>query len=228
MNYHYPAYPTAQASNNFINCVLDFDSKLYIGDAQAFQNYQNYDVKAIISFSTEQNFQANSDADQMVLQVNDRPQCDISGYFDKTNKFINKHMDDNHNVLVHCMAGKSRSATIVLAYLMFSQDWTLQEALIYLKSVRPLVCPNPGFIRQLLKYEEKLFGKVKSNLTHEITPYYNVQKADTIIPEGPAVGRNYMSDQNAYSRRSSFVSPPSQLMGHQRSYQQFQYGWRYY
>lgn len=36
MNYYYPAYPTSHTSTNFINCVLDFDNKLYIGDAQAF------------------------------------------------------------------------------------------------------------------------------------------------------------------------------------------------
>lgn len=35
MNYYYPARPTA----NSIDCVLDFDSKLYIGDAQAFAHY---------------------------------------------------------------------------------------------------------------------------------------------------------------------------------------------
>lgn len=40
-------------NSNFINCVLDFDSKLYIGDAYAFHYHKHYNINAIISFCTE-------------------------------------------------------------------------------------------------------------------------------------------------------------------------------
>ena len=43
------------------------------------------------------------------------------------------------NVLVHCIAGVSRSATIVMAYLMKSQGMTLQQAHRLVKSKRPIV-----------------------------------------------------------------------------------------
>jgi protein-tyrosine phosphatase len=40
-------------------------------------------------------------------------------------------------VLVHCAAGVSRSATVVLGYLMARQNMELQAAVEHLKAVRP-------------------------------------------------------------------------------------------
>nr|XP_033776235.1 protein phosphatase Slingshot homolog 3 isoform X2 [Geotrypetes seraphini] len=56
-------------------------------------------------------------------------------------------------VLVHCKMGVSRSASTVIAYAMKQYGWTLEEALRYVKEKRPIVHPNPGFMKQLLIYQ---------------------------------------------------------------------------
>lgn len=60
-------------------------------------------------------------------------------------------------VLVHCHVGVSRSATLVLAYLMLKQKLTLVEAVCAIKDNRGVI-PNRGFLRQLIKLDEQLFG----------------------------------------------------------------------
>lgn len=56
--------------------------------------------------------------------------------------------------LIHCSAGKSRSASIVLGLLMLERPHlSLATALAHLRKVRPQVSPNPGFLRQLLELE---------------------------------------------------------------------------
>ena len=62
-------------------------------------------------------------------------------------------------VLVHCNAGVSRSAAVVIAYLMYIKSWTYLEAFDFLKTKRPCIKPNDGFIKQLLKYEEVIVKK---------------------------------------------------------------------
>jgi hypothetical protein len=57
------------------------------------------------------------------------------------------------NVLVHCAAGVSRSATVVLGYLMARHNLSLTAALEHLKAVRPWVAPNTGFMQQLAAFE---------------------------------------------------------------------------
>jgi len=59
-------------------------------------------------------------------------------------------------VLIHCYAGVSRSATVVISYLMKYHGMTCDVAKSYLKSKRRCICPNEGFMRQLYEYEQHL------------------------------------------------------------------------
>jgi protein tyrosine/serine phosphatase len=61
-------------------------------------------------------------------------------------------------VYVHCAAGVSRSATVVIAYLMFREKMCLRMAFDYVKKCRPVVEPNDGFMKQLIELEDLLFG----------------------------------------------------------------------
>ncbi len=51
-------------------------------------------------------------------------------------------------VLVHCAMGLSRSASLVLAYLMIHEGMTLGEAIKAVAQHRN-ICPNSGFMEQL-------------------------------------------------------------------------------
>jgi protein-tyrosine phosphatase len=100
-----------------------------------------------------------------VISLPDKPNSNIMHFFPQGIKFITDSLAESpdNKVLVHCFAGKSRSTTMVLAYLMEAQGMTLLEAYTLVKEKRPIVLPNMGFMVQLTALEKKLFGKL-SNL----------------------------------------------------------------
>lgn len=57
---------------------------------------------------------------------------------------------------MHCGAGISRSATLVIAYYMKKYEAQFSQAIKFVKKIRPNVCPNLGFELQLKKYQEDL------------------------------------------------------------------------
>lgn len=83
----------------------------------------------------------------------DTPQQNILQYFDETYDFIHHALESGGKVLVHCVAGVSRSATVITAYLMRLKNIRYKAALAMLKRVRPIVTPNDGFIEQLRLYQ---------------------------------------------------------------------------
>ena len=75
-----------------------------------------------------------------------------NGLLEKCINFITNAIDLGGSVLVHCQAGMSRSGAMVIAYLMKSQKLTYDDAIAKVRSIRPCVCPNIGFERQIKKY----------------------------------------------------------------------------
>ena len=77
------------------------------------------------------------------------------------NRIHDALVEDNKSVLVHCAQGKSRSATIAVAYLAkFGTDstkgtLTVAESLKLVQSQRRMAEPNPSFMTQLLEMEKK-------------------------------------------------------------------------
>lgn len=51
-------------------------------------------------------------------------------------------------VLVHCVMGRSRSATLVLAYLMMKHSLSVVDAIEHVRQ-RRCILPNHGFLKQL-------------------------------------------------------------------------------
>jgi Dual specificity phosphatase, catalytic domain len=58
------------------------------------------------------------------------------------------------HVLVHCHHGVSRSAAVVMAYLMMARSLTYEQALSQLLTVNSAACPNAAFTSQLRLYSE--------------------------------------------------------------------------
>ncbi|EKM81820.1 hypothetical protein AGABI1DRAFT_30820, partial [Agaricus bisporus var. burnettii JB137-S8] len=91
------------------------------------------------------------------IHIGDTASTDILCHLDKTTDFIQSALeaDKNHKVLVHCLMGISRSATVVSAYLIATKKIRGANAIAFVQKKRPIVCPNLGFRQQLDVYASK-------------------------------------------------------------------------
>ncbi|KAH3757547.1 dual specificity protein phosphatase 1 [Pelomyxa schiedti] len=78
-------------------------------------------------------------------------------------EFISEAVRSGGSCLVHCFAGVSRSATIACAYLIAVQNIAPDKALEYLRTVRPIVCPNNSFMKQLWLYYDTQTQRISAN-----------------------------------------------------------------
>jgi dual specificity phosphatase 12 len=92
------------------------------------------------------------------IRADDDPNEDLLQHFKVTNAYIDEGLK-NGGVFIHCAMGKSRSATMVVAYLMWRDGKTWEEALEQLCEGRPVCDPNIGFKEQLGVYQEILKAK---------------------------------------------------------------------
>lgn len=92
------------------------------------------------------------------VDILDDPSVPISNYQKKSSKFLSRVEELGGKVLVHCVAGCSRSVSIVILHLMAHHNVVLRDAWDHLRRTRPQMNPNPGFKLQLAKFEIDRFG----------------------------------------------------------------------
>jgi protein-tyrosine phosphatase len=81
--------------------------------------------------------------------IEDDEDENITAYCHTVHAIISRALQKKKNVMVHCKAGMSRSAALVIAYLMIENKWQYEDAYEYVKKKRPIIAPNEGFVRQL-------------------------------------------------------------------------------
>eukprot|EP01105_Mastigella_eilhardi_P013555 TRINITY_DN308_c0_g1_i16.p1 TRINITY_DN308_c0_g1~~TRINITY_DN308_c0_g1_i16.p1 ORF type:complete len:433 (-),score=83.37 TRINITY_DN308_c0_g1_i16:1166-2464(-) len=98
------------------------------------------------------------------VSANDSIDENLGCHFDAINTYIDsvigeetgepgKDTATGNNMLVHCHWGMSRSASVVIAYVMHRYCLTFCEAGWLVKKRRPITFPNDAFLRQLRDFE---------------------------------------------------------------------------
>ncbi|KAG5046089.1 hypothetical protein JHK86_015495 [Glycine max] len=142
-------------------------NSLFIGGALAARStytLQRLGITHILCLCTNEIGQSDSQFPDLFMYTNfsvcDTEDSNISSIFEEACDFIDYVEQAGRSILVHCFEGKSRSATLVLAYLMLRKKFTLLEAWSALKRVHRRSQPNDGFAKILLELDLKLHGKV--------------------------------------------------------------------
>lgn len=96
------------------------------------------------------------------IPVKDHPSEKLAPFFTDAIRFINDARKIKGIVLVHCLAGASRSVATVAAYLIYF-GWSLDQALTHMKALRFAANPNPGFLSQLRHWETVCSNDTRSD-----------------------------------------------------------------
>ncbi len=125
-----------------------------IDSAEDIQFLKSKGIKKILTVMNQvgPNYKDEDGFIHKKIEIIDYDTQNIIQYIGECLKFIKG--DDK--ILVHCMAGASRSASIIIAYIMWTKKMKYDEAYKFVKDKRFMVYPNPGFIKQLKIFEEEL------------------------------------------------------------------------
>jgi protein-tyrosine phosphatase len=141
-----------------------FDGFLFLGNRECLANEGELKrlgidhVLSVISTTDENSINVPQWTQHLRLHALDSCKEDITKLFHPACSFIERTRAIAGRILVHCVAGRSRSVTIVLAYMMRHRQMTLDSAFSLVKSRRPYVWPNDAFWEQLQGEERRLLA----------------------------------------------------------------------
>ncbi|XP_043990979.1 dual specificity protein phosphatase 18 [Gambusia affinis] len=154
-------------------------------------------ITLIVNATLSHALPAHPGVECLRVPVSDLP-CERLGlHFDR----VAERIHDNRAgcTLVHCVAGRSRSPALVMAYLMRFRGATLRQAHRRVLESRPCIRINAGFWEQLLQYERRLYGR-------------NTVRVEPEGPQGPHRATAPMSSQLTSIPRSPVMSRSQVMM----------------
>lgn len=97
-----------------------------------------------------------SDLVYKTLWLQDSPSEDITSILYDVFDYFEDVREQGGRVLVHCCQGVSRSTSLVIAYLMWREGQSFEDAFQYVKAARGVTNPNMGFACQLLQCQKRV------------------------------------------------------------------------
>ncbi len=139
-----------------MSMILSGNAKLWVGGIESLQMLEENNIGAVVTILQKERVLEGAIADfvgnrpHLRFYMFDSQDEPIEKFFESSTKFINRHIRNGRNVLVHCYAGISRSVTLCIHYMMTKRGFSSPRlALEHIRRVRPHANPNPGFMKAL-------------------------------------------------------------------------------
>eukprot|EP00051_Salpingoeca_urceolata_P011932 m.148362 g.148362 ORF g.148362 m.148362 type:complete len:179 (+) comp17311_c0_seq1:428-964(+) len=108
-----------------------------------------HNIQHVLDLSGGPLYRLPEQCKRTVVAVDDRCEVDILPVIEQCLPLLDYAVAANQPLLVHCAMGASRSATVVISWLMSRQGWSLLRAMQHCKRRRHVVRPNNGFFATL-------------------------------------------------------------------------------
>ncbi|XP_055706125.1 dual specificity protein phosphatase 15 isoform X2 [Phlebotomus papatasi] len=139
---------------------------LYVGnyrDSKDPQQLDKHNITHILAIHDSPR-RLHPDKHYLCVMAADTPDQNLAQYFSVCNDFIHAARLREGNVLIHCLAGMSRSVTVAVAYIMSVTPLTWREALKVVRAGRAVANPNLGFQNQLQEFESAKLSEERKRL----------------------------------------------------------------
>ncbi|XP_039313913.1 dual specificity protein phosphatase 22-B isoform X2 [Solenopsis invicta] len=139
---------------------------LYVGnyqDSKDADQLERFEITHILAIHDTAR-RLHSDKHYLCILAADSPDQNLSQYFSVCNDFIHAARLRGGNVLIHCLAGMSRSVTVAVAYIMSTTNLSWKEALKVVRVGRSIANPNVGFQQQLKDFESSRLQDERNRL----------------------------------------------------------------
>ena len=144
------------------------------------------------------------------IPADDSPMFDLSPWFPRASDLLELVVERlGGRAVVHCLAGVSRSATIVSAYLMRRTELAAADVVAKVRARRSCVNPNPGFVNQLRRWELMGYASMKGAAPDAVA----ARIADRLGRFGPGVGAAEMLRADTSARLMSVSSTEEDRAG---------------
>mmetsp|Transcript_24317 Transcript_24317/g.37878 ORF Transcript_24317/g.37878 Transcript_24317/m.37878 type:complete len:170 (-) Transcript_24317:42-551(-) len=128
--------------------------------------HQRHHIGMVLDLSNLEGLHTFEKIKYKTFDIDDRPTSSITPIFtevckalDEWNETAELGEEKQSNVFVHCNQGVSRSASVVIAYLIKKENMDLKSAFRHVKDRRRIIMPNTGFWEQLVDWEEECRGE---------------------------------------------------------------------
>lgn len=145
--------------------------KLYLGNERGSQNFEllkSHGITAILNCSSDSPEYFNDKFSYLKLNLEDIFEEDLSKHFEKAHQFL----ENNDRIFIFCQSGISRSASILLSFMMKKLQLTLKFSFEKMKEIRQGVLPNVSFMWQLIKYEKEILGSESMSFIEYVTFFF--------------------------------------------------------
>lgn len=135
--------------------ITKITDRLYLGSIEGTDPriLKKYGITHIINAAKDASY--TTSLPRVNLRLDDVPEENLFRVLEPSKITIRRILatKPDNKILIHCMAGVSRSASVLIYFLMRERGLSYDQALDFVRLSRPIVNPNEGFEKTLRAVE---------------------------------------------------------------------------